>query len=74
MVNAAIRSVMEETEREIQSSGRKRKVYKPEQRAAIGKHATENENGAEVKIFKAEFDERLEKVLFVYLSKTISVN
>ena len=77
MVNAAIRSLMEETEREIQSSGRKCKVYKtfkPEQRAAIGKHAAENGNGAEVKRFKAEFDERLERVLLVNLSKTISVN
>ena len=59
MANTAIRSVLEDTERNIQSSGHKCKVYKtfkPKQRVMIGKYTVENGNAAAVKIFKAKFD------------------
>ena len=48
---------MEDTERNIQSSGHKwYKTFKPKQRATIGKYAAESGNAAAVKMFKAEFD------------------
>ena len=54
--NAAVSRVIQESPGSSSSRKRKRTVFSPEQRAAIGRYAAENSNIAAVKKFKGEFE------------------